>query len=68
VATLSEIVEIREHDWQCNKIGRLESNLSQFPFTESAESQLCSPDKPAVVSTSTLLSRVANDTTRSWDD
>jgi len=50
VATLPEVAEIRVYGCQFNKIDRLESNLSQFLFTEPADTTHYSPAKPAVVS------------------
>ncbi len=51
-STLLEVAQIRVFNWKLNKIGRLESNLSQFLFTESAETAHYRPAMPAVVSTS----------------
>jgi len=52
VATLPEVAEIHVYSWQFYKIDRLESNLSQLPFTDSADTTHYRPAKPSVVSTS----------------
>jgi len=58
VATLPDVAEIRAYGCQFNKIDRLESNLSQFLFTESADTTHYRPAKPAVVSTSIAETKV----------
>lgn len=50
--TAGKASKIRLYDWQYFKNGRLESNLWQFSFTESAEATHHSSAKPAIVSTS----------------
>jgi len=51
---LSEVAEIRACRWKFNRNSRLETNLSQFPITETAETMHHSPAKPGAVSTSHL--------------